>query len=195
MLLVIGKIIFGIYYRVFFRLRVEGKENIPREGAAIICANHISYNDPIVLCLISKRKLHLVAKQELFKNKFFGFVLRRLHAIPVNREKTDMSTYKAVMKILQGNGMVGIFAQGTRVKEGEAQDIKAGVALFALKGNACVVPTYIDATYRLFSKITVRFGAPMTLEAYRGVKLKSEGLAEVADYIMNQVNDLAAKEV
>jgi len=193
MLLRFGKIIFWIYYHLFYRLRVVGWENVPKAGGVILCSNHISYNDPIVLCLVSKRVVHMVAKKQLFTNRFFGFLLRKLNAIPVNREKADMATYKAVTKVLLDGGVVGIFSQGTRMKDFDSKDAKAGVALFAMKGSADVVPVYIDTTYRFFSRITVRFGKPVDLEAYRGVKLKTEGLAEAADKIMGEIGKLAEK--
>jgi len=193
-----ASIVFWIYYHVFYRLRVEGFENIPTEGGLIFCSNHLSYNDPILLCLLVKKKrnpVRMLAKQELFKNKFFGWVLRRLNAIPVNREKAEMGTFKEVVKTLTAGGALGIFAQGTRVKPGEEKEAKAGVALFALKSGANVVPMYIDTTYRLFSRITVRFGEVMTLEEYRGAKLKAEVLGEAADAIMTEVSRLAVQKV
>ena len=192
-----ASVVFWIYYHIFYRVRVEGFENVPTEGSVIFCANHISYNDPILLCLLMKKKrnpVRMIAKQELFKNKLFGWALRHLHAIPVNREKADMATFKEVMKTLAAGGALGIFAQGTRVKADEEKEAKAGVALFALKGGADVVPVHFDATYKLFSRITVRIGEVMTLSEYRGAKLKSEVLAEAADAIMNEIGKLAEKK-
>jgi len=189
--------VFWLYYHIFNRVRVEGFDNIPKTGGVVFCSNHISYHDPILLCYLlwKKRKpVHMVAKQELFKNKFFGWILRKLHAIPVNREKVEMSTFKSVMKVLSDGGALGIFAQGTRIKEFEAKDAKAGVALFALKGGVPVVPVYIDATYKLFSRVTVRFGEPMELAEYRGAKLKTEVLSEAADGIMAAITTLAGEK-
>ena len=189
--------VFWLYYHIFHRVRTEGMDKIPTEGSVVFCSNHISYHDPILLCyLLWKRRghVHMIAKQELFQNKFFGWILRKLYAIPVNREKVEMSTFKAAMKVLSDGGALGIFAQGTRIKDFEAKDAKAGVALFALKGGAPVVPVYIDATYKPFSRVTVRFGEPLPLSEYKGAKLKTEVLNEAADAIMAEITKLAGRK-
>jgi len=191
-------VVFWLYYHIFHRVRVEGLDKVPTTGGVVFCSNHISYHDPILLCYLLWKKrghVHMIAKQELFKNKFFGWVLRKLYAIPVNREKVEMSTFKAAMKVLSDGSALGIFAQGTRIKEFEAKDAKAGVALFALKGGAPVVPVYIDAAYRIFSRVTVRFGEPLPLTEYQGAKLKTETLNEAADTIMAAITALSGKTV
>ena len=190
MLYEIANIVFWIYYHLFYRVRVEGFANVPKEGGVVFCANHLSVNDPILLCMLLKKKrnpVRLMGKQELFKNKFFGWVLRKLHAFPVNREKVEMSTFKEAIRTLTGGGALCLFAQGTRMKAFEASEAKAGVALFALKGNANVVPVYIDTTYRWFSRITVRFGEVMTLDAHRDGKVKTEAVNAAADEIMAEI--------
>ena len=191
MLLGFAKVVFWIYYHVFYRLRVEGLENIPKDGGVILCANHLSFHDPILLCLLSKRIVHMLGKKELFKNKFVAALLKKLYAIPVDREKTDMTAYRSVLKVLEDGGAVGIFSQGTRTKEFDAKEAKAGVALFAMKGNANVVPVFIDANYKLFSRIHIRFGKVLTFDEYRGQRVKSEQLAEVADIVMDAIVALA----
>ena len=88
---------------------------------------------------------------------------------------------------------MGIFAEGTRVKEGEKGDVKGGVAMFAMKGNAPVIPCAISGSYKFRSKLTLQFGEPMMLEEYRTQKLTADKIEEIAGVIMGRVEELKVK--
>ena len=181
----------GVIFRIIFRLKAKGRENIPKAGPVIICANHISIIDPASLAFCSRRSIRFIAKKELFKNPVGGWFFRRLNAIPVDRGGNDMAAYRASVSVLQGGGVLGIFAQGHRMKDGiDVKAAKAGVALFALKTGAAVVPARINATYRLFSRVSVSFGEPMTFEEYAGARIKSETLNDVTERIMTEITRL-----
>ena len=97
---------------VVFRIKTVGRENIPKEGGVIIAYNHRSYWDPVMAGLTCPRKLRFMAKEELFKNKFFGFLIKSLGAFPISRGHGDLGAIKGSLKILaQGDAML-IFPEG-----------------------------------------------------------------------------------
>ena len=179
---------------VMFRVEVKGLENIPKEGPVIICANHSSNFDPIAAAIYIKRPVNFMAKKELFKNAFMKKLLKGLHAFPVDRDAADMKTFKTTIEILKKGEVLGIFAQGKRVKEGEVNDPKAGVALFALKGNAVVIPAGISGNFKLFSKVRINYGKPVNLDEYRGKRVRTETLEQITGEIMSEVEKLRTEE-
>lgn len=186
----IAKTAIKIYYTIFFRVQVKGKENIPKNGGIVLCSNHTSNHDPAILASHMPRTICFMAKKELFDVKGLSFLIRHLYAFPVDRSGTDMKAFKNTIQLLKSEKVIGIFAQGTRVKEGEQKAAKAGVALFSLKANVPVVPVAISGNFRLFSKIKVHYGKPLYLEQYKGKKINNETLEEIAQGIMQKINEL-----
>jgi len=190
MIYFLGKPLFWLYYRVFFRLKVIGHENMPKTGGVVLCANHISANDTLVMGTANKRKIHFLAKKEVFKYKIFVPVLKALNGIPIDRSNPERHIIKHVISLLENGGIICIFAQGTRMDTIDPNDAKSGAAFFALKSGACIVPVKIESTYRFFSRITVTFGKPISMEEHAGKKLKSNLLSEVTNQVMNTIIDL-----
>lgn len=190
MLYRIAKVVMNIYYGLFFRVKTEGIENVPDKGGAILCCNHISNYDPITVALRLNRLPRYISKKELFDNKLFAKVLSTLKAFPVDREKMDFAAIKNCLNVLKEGELLGIFAQGRRVKEGETAAAKAGVALFAVKSGAPVIPVAIKSTYKPFSEIKVIYGEPISFEEYKGKRVTSEELSEIADDIMEKINGM-----
>ena len=120
--------------------------------------------------------------------------MKKLKAIPVDRSSTDMKAFKLAIEYLKNGEILGIFAQGTRVKEGEEMNAKAGVALFALKSEAPVVPVCITGNYKLFSKVLINFGEPIRFDEYRNKKFKTKDLENIAENIMKKIYDLRVLE-
>lgn len=143
---------------LLFRIRMHGKDKILKEGPVIVCANHISVWDPILLYLHYPREIVFLSKKELFSNPVLGWIFKQIDIIAVDREKPELSTIKDCLKTLNNNKALGIFPQGTRKKTIDEDDGKAGVGLMAYKANAPVQPLYIDASYRLFSKVNIVVG-------------------------------------
>ncbi|MCL2575849.1 MAG: 1-acyl-sn-glycerol-3-phosphate acyltransferase [Defluviitaleaceae bacterium] len=188
----LGRILAAPVYRIIYRFRVTGRENIPLEGGVVLCANHTSYHDVVVLGMTSPRDLHYLAKAELFngkiKNKFFNL----LGAIPVDREKPGMDTLKRVVNVLKEEKPLAIFMQGGRHKDSD--DYKAGVALFAIKGKASVVPININSTFKLFSKVHINIGKPISFEEYYGKKVRADDLNIAAQRVMDGIVELGTRD-
>ena len=188
---IFAKIFVGAIYGLLYRFRVVGLDNVPRDGAVILCSNHRSLHDTIVLGLTSYfRKPHFVAKHQLFKNKLFGRILLSLGAIPINRDNPELKSLKSAISVLKGGGALAIFMQGGRRKTIEHEDAKAGVALFAIKGQAPVIPCYVNSTFKLFSKVHIKFGKPISFEEYYSKKVRTNELNEIAQRVMDEIINL-----
>jgi len=136
-----------------------------------------------------KRQVFFMAKIELFRVPLLGRLLRRLGAFPVDRGTTDLKAYRHTMELLKNEKALGIFSQGTRTQDFD--NVKGGVGVFALKSGAPVVPVGISGTYRIFSKMRLRFGPPISMEQYQGRKVKSDLIEEVMADVMGKVSALA----
>ena len=179
-----------IYTRFKFKVVVKGVENVPKNGGLIFCSNHISNFDPVMVCSSINRKIHYFAKKELFNTKFKNFWMHQLCAFPVDREGTDINALKFSINLLKNRGCLGIFAQGTRVKDGQVAEAKNGVSLFALKSGVEVVPIGITANYQKGSKVILNIGKPISFEKYKGQKPKTELLTKMTDEIMLEIDKL-----
>lgn len=193
MLYFLARWLFVIYFHLFYRIKVTGGKNIPKKGSFILCSNHVSNADPMILANATGRKIHYMAKKSLFHNKFFGFVLRALGAFPVDRESVGMDTFRSSMEILKSGKAMGIFSQGTRMSAVDINSAKSGVALFASKSGCKVVPAGIKLTKGLqfFSVIHLNIGEPMDFSEM-GKKLKKEQLEEITTSIMEKVAELSS---
>lgn len=180
-----------IYTRLKFKVKVKGIENVPKNCGIIFCSNHSSNFDPVIVCSsIRNRKIHYFAKKELFNTNFKNFWMKKLCAFPVNRESTDIEALKFSINLLKNGGALGIFAQGTRVKEGESAEAKNGVSLFALKSGVNVVPIGITANYSKKGNVTINIGKPISFEKYKGKKPKTELLNKMTDEVMIEIEKL-----
>jgi len=147
--------------------------------------------DCILLAMFTKRQVFYMAKKELFKKPLLGWIIRRLGAFPVDRGGADLQAFRHSMQLLKDKKALGIFSQGTRTQEFD--NVKGGVAVFALKSGAPVVPVGIRGTYRIFSKMHLHFGPPISMEEYKGQKVKSDLVNEVMETIVGQVSALTKK--
>ncbi len=147
-----------------YRIKTTGKENIS-DGAAIVCANHTSWLDAIVLAVgVGPGKpFRFMAKQEIFSNKIFAWLFHKIGVIPVNRENTDLSTIRTCLKVLKNGEKLMMFPEGTRISEEKAdrENVKVGVGMIATRANAPIIPVYISGDKCLFKKTSVVIGKPM----------------------------------
>ena len=183
-----------IWFAIMFKVEIKGKEHIPAEGNAIICCNHYSNYDPFAAAIYLDRLPHYIGKKELFKYKIVAWALNEVGVFPIDRKAAmDMKAVKTGLKILKDGKILGIFAEGTRVKQGEQVDAKGGVALFEIKCNANVITCAISGKYKFRNKITVEYGAPLTLDEFRGQKLTTEVMGQITEVIMGRVEEMKVK--
>ncbi|HET9029564.1 MAG TPA: lysophospholipid acyltransferase family protein [Candidatus Aquilonibacter sp.] len=168
-----------------YRLKVYGKENVPRTGPVILAANHVSWLDPPIVGAYFPRRVNYMAKKELFEIKWLGPLIATMGAFPVDREGSARPAIKHAVDILKGGGCVGIFPEGGRNVEGD-KEAQTGVALLAALTGAVVVPAAIINSERLKERpkppVKVIYGKPMSLPQDR--KATREDLAAFTEQIM-----------
>lgn len=158
-----GKGLFQFYFRVFNRLILRGCENEIPEGAMVVFGNHYSNLDVFLLTIAFKRQIHFMAKHTLFQVPLVGFLAKKYGAFPVNRQKTDLTATKTALRILKNGDVLGIFPEGTRIKGNKISDPKGGIAMFAWKMKAPVVPVHMEyrRRFHIFNHIEVTIGSPV----------------------------------
>lgn len=159
-----------LLFRMFYRIEVRGAENIPK-GAAIIAPNHVSYLDPPIVGATSPREIHFLANARLFRNRYFGWLIRNLNAHPVNTQSQDTQALKMVLHLLHEGRRVLIFPEGLRSSDGNLKPFKLGCAMLSLHTGAPIIPVYIDGSYaiwprdqkrpKLKGKLRVTYGPPL----------------------------------
>lgn len=169
------KIILRILFKIFLRLEVKGAENIPATGPLVIASNHLSLLDPPVIGVASTRKVHFMAKQELFV-PVLGDIYKLLGAFPVKRGGADRTAIKHGIDLMLDGGVLAIFPEGTRSKTGALGKAEPGALMMAGKAKAVIVPTCVKGTDikrqgNLWPQVNVKFGKPIfSLRMYRSAK-------------------------
>ena len=177
--------------KILFPWDVSGRENIPEEGGVVLCGNHTSFLDPLLMIVGAprKRQYRVLAKAELFKIPVFGWLLRKIEIIPVNRGKSDVSAFKESLRVLRNGNPLIIFPEGTRVKEGAEVDGHPGAVVMAARAGVPVMPVYIAPKKRIFRKNKVVYGKPYMLE-FAGRKPTPEESQRLTEDLMNRIRAL-----
>ncbi|MFC3745826.1 lysophospholipid acyltransferase family protein [Paenibacillus sp. GCM10012306] len=178
--------ILRVIYAIVFPLRIIGRDNLPKEGGVLLCANHISLLDPMTIGIKLKRKVKYMAKAELFEVPVLGWLIRQLGAFPVKRGGVSKESIKTALTTLRSGYVMGIFPEGTR--NSDAAAAKRGAASFALRSGAAVVPAAIIGEYKPFRRMTVVYGAPIDLSSFEGAG--SDSLDAVTDLIMARIHEM-----
>ncbi|MFC7391548.1 lysophospholipid acyltransferase family protein [Scopulibacillus cellulosilyticus] len=174
-------------FKILFRYKVYGKENVPTEGGVILCSNHKSNFDPPLIGSVCPRELSFMAKAELFKIPLFSQLISNLNAFPVKRGHADRQVLKMTMKLLEEGKTIIIFPEGTRNKTNQLKKGLSGVGFFSLRTDAQVVPCAIIGSYKLFKPTKVIFGKPIDFSELRMRKAKP---AEATEIIMTHIQAL-----
>lgn len=154
--------------------KVSGTEHVPLKGPLIVAPNHSSYLDPPVTACAMPRVVTFMAKEELFRSKGFAALIRSLGAFPVKRGAGDIESIRIALSILEADGALLIFPEGTRNYGDVMLSVNRGVEMLAKKSGALVLPVGITGTASKWGKgkkprwggVRVRFGEPMRFEDY-----------------------------
>ncbi len=179
-----------IWCKIYYRVEIIGLENIPKEGPLIFCGNHRSYLDPPLLVATAKRDMKFLAKEELYKNKFLAFLGWVFEAIPVKRDEKDISAIKTSLKDLKEGKCIALFPEGTRNGLEKGEKVKDGVAFFAVRSGAKVLPCGIKGGTKGNRKVTITYGKPLDYSKYKGSKDK-EILEKITNEVMENIINLA----
>ena len=181
-------------FRLVFRCRVCGTENIPAAGAVIIASNHIGNFDPPLIGCHLPRRIYFMAKEELFRFPVFADVIRWLGAFPVKRGSADRQAVKRMLEILVAGQVLGVFPEGTRGKNGILGEPEPGMAMMAIKTGTTIVPVAVKGTdFRSggWPKFSVSFGKAIPVKR---AKPDKEAVDALSQQIMREIGMLMAQK-
>ncbi|MBX6355392.1 MAG: 1-acyl-sn-glycerol-3-phosphate acyltransferase [Micromonosporaceae bacterium] len=203
-------IFLGPWLRVVFRPQVEGRENVPDHGPAIIASNHLSFSDSIFMPLMVRRKVTFVAKAEYFTGRGLkGWLVKMFFVgtgtIPVDRSggRAAQAALETQLRVLREGKLAGIYPEGTRSPDGRLYRGKTGVARLALESGAPVIPVVmlnadeIQPPGKLLPRIKrvkIRFGRPLDFSRYAGMAGDRFVERAVTDEIMYELMELSGRE-
>ncbi|MFD9480132.1 MULTISPECIES: lysophospholipid acyltransferase family protein [Streptomyces] len=203
-------VLLGPLLRLLFRPRIEGLENIPAEGAAIVAGNHLSFSDHFLMPAILKRRITFLAKAEYFtgpgiKGRLTAAFFRSAGQIPVDRSGKDagQAALREGLAVLAEDELLGIYPEGTRSHDGRLYKGKVGVAAMALGAGVPVVPCAMVGTFEIqppgkripkIRRVTIRFGEPLEFSRYAGMEGERAVLRAVTDEIMYAILGLSGQE-
>ena len=191
----------GLVADILHPVSVEGMERLPKSGA-LLCPNHASNWDPILVALKLPKnyRLHIMAKEELFKNPLLGWLLRKVGAFPVSRGNNDINTVRTAMQAIKDGDNLLIFPEGTVVRnglgyiDGLPAHAKAGVAMIGVRTGAALVPVFVDGEKKLFHRTRIIFGEPYE-PRYTGRRGTSEEMQRIADDVLAAAYALGGQAV
>ncbi|HTL85477.1 MAG TPA: lysophospholipid acyltransferase family protein [Acidimicrobiia bacterium] len=188
------------------RVKVEGRDNVPRRGPVIIACNHRSFLDSIFIPLVVHRRVTFVAKAEYFDDPKTAWFFRGVGQIPIRREGGSASerALASATEVLENGKVFAIYPEGTRTRDGLLHRGHTGIARLAMRCNAPIVPVGmigsdevqpVDSKLPKFGKhVTIRFGPPIDPDRYRGMENDRLALRELTDEVMYEICQLSGYE-
>ena len=194
------------FIRIFVRLRVEGREHVPKRGAVILACNHRSFLDSFFIPLVVRRRVTFVAKAEYFDDAKTAWFFKSCGQIPIRREGGSASerALTSATEVLRAGDVFAIYPEGTRTRDGLLHRGHTGIARLALRCNVPIVPIGmigsddvqpIDSRMpKLFRPVTIRFGEPIDPARYAGREQDRMALRELTDEVMYEIRELSGYE-
>jgi len=163
-----------ILFLLAFRARVFGQHNVPRSGGALIVSNHESYLDPVLLGFALERPVSYMARQSLFRNRAFGWLISSLNAFPLSPGAVNTEAIREAVRRLQRGGCLLVFPEGTRTRDGRIGPLRPGVLAIVDRARVPIVPAVIEGTFEAWPRgrwprpgsISVAYGRPIPVEDY-----------------------------
>lgn len=188
MLYSICKITFLFVFKVFFHLRICGRDNLP-QGGFIIASNHNSLIDPPLIGASIPRSVYFMAKKELFDIPILGKIIESTHAFPIDRKSPSPATFKKVLNLLISGKILLVFPEGTRKS---SRQIHRGVAVLAHKANVPVVPSriYYYENIIKFPRLIYKIGHSVRFPISSLEKATPSQYRNFSHSIMDKINSL-----
>ncbi|WP_156723847.1 lysophospholipid acyltransferase family protein [Streptomyces apocyni] len=203
-------VLLGPLLRLLFRPRIEGVEQVPASGAAIVAGNHLSFSDHFLMPAVIKRRITFLAKAEYFtgpgiKGRLVASFFRSAGQIPVDRsgKEAGKAAIREGLGVLRKGELLGIYPEGTRSHDGRLYKGKVGVAAMAIRAGVPVVPCAMIGTFEAqppgqlmptFKRVTIRFGKPLDFTRFAGMDNEKAALRAVTDEIMYAILELSGQE-
>lgn len=207
---VLKYVVLGPLLRLMFRPRIEGLENVPEDGAAIVAGNHLSFSDHFLMPAILPRRITFLAKAEYFtgpglKGRLTAAFFHSVGQIPVDRsgKGAGQAAIDEGLGVLRKGELLGIYPEGTRSHDGRLYKGRVGVAAMALGAGVKVVPCAMVGTFELqppgrklprMGRVTIRFGEPLDFARFAGMEKERTVLRAVTDEIIHEILRLSGQE-
>ncbi|WP_431980458.1 lysophospholipid acyltransferase family protein [Streptomyces qinglanensis] len=207
---VLKYVLLGPLLRLVFRPRIEGLENVPDEGPAIVAGNHLSVSDHFVMPAILRRRITFLAKAEYFtgpglKGRLTAAFFHSVGQIPVDRsgKGAGQAAVDEGLGVLRKGELLGIYPEGTRSHDGRLYKGRVGVAAMALGAGVKVIPCAMVGTFELqppgrrlprMGRVTIRFGKPLDFSRFAGMEHERAVLRAVTDEIIQEIMHLSGQE-
>jgi 1-acyl-sn-glycerol-3-phosphate acyltransferase len=188
---VVGRLTIGTATRVFTRLRVYGKERVPREGGCVVACNHFSWIDPPALGAACPRTMYYMAKVEAHRVPGLGQLIRAFGTFPVRRGESDREAVRTMRQIVKDGHALGLFVEGTRQRSGVPGEVQPGAAMVALQEGVPIVPVAVYGSYAWrpgnFHPVSIAWGTPMTFD---GLPKGGRGYREASELLRLEIRRL-----
>lgn len=160
---IVCRYVYGLYYKIWYRMEVQGFENFDKNKSLVIAANHLSAIDPFLIAGALKHPIAFMAKEQLFEKPISRFFMNLCGAFAVNREKLEVSTIKTALSIKKTKWSLGLFPQGTREISGSITRIQKGFAALAKTMKSNILPVAVINTdkkswFPFKEKIVIKIG-------------------------------------
>lgn len=180
--------IFYIMFHTIMPTKVIGKENIPKEGGFVLCANHIHALDSVSIIAHMPRMIYAIAKEELFHKKISNWFFRKVGVFPISRGVGDTGAIGTANNHLQNRDLLLIFPEGTRNGMEKGVKFKKGAAYIALQNKVPIIPIGIVGKFKPFTKIKINIGKPMDISEYiTGEKVDPRKVVTLTSKIQEEV--------
>ncbi len=186
-----------VYLKLAHRFRARGAEHVPRTGGVLLVSNHASFLDPAVLgAALWHRRIHFLARDTLFENRLFRVWAHAVGAIPIRRNRADLHAMRQIIAVVQHGGVLCLFPEGTRTRDGALRPAKSGIGFLVDKCQVPVVPVYLDGTFRAFpagarcirpARITAAFGTPLAPAELQRCRSAPDARQALADLVMARI--------
>ena len=184
---VIIKFIFKIIAIILYRPKIVGKENLPKDTGALICPNHVHNLDSAVIVAMFKRKVNVLAKEELFKNGFICWLADLFGIYPVKRGRADLQAIKISLKLLKNDELLLMFPEGTRHGLDKGKKPKNGAVLIAATAGKPIIPIGIQGSFKPFRKVIVNIGKPIDYSKYSEEVKEKEQASKLTQELMQEI--------
>ena len=180
-----------LFYKLIYPTKIFGLENEVQDGKRIVICNHLGKMDVFVVAALFKNKTYFLSKIEWWDNKLLGWVISKLGAIPLDRDKPSISTIKTALKVLKDEKRLGIFPEGRRnFDSNDLQEIKHGTSMFAFKGQAPITAVIINDKLKPFRKNYAIVGKSFDFSEFYGQKFTDEVSDKCTEIIANNMKEL-----
>lgn len=195
----------GPIFRLFFRPWVEGLENVPKDGPVILCPNHLSFIDSILVPLMLPRKVVFLGKSDYFDKWYMSWFFKGAGVIPVRREggQAGEASLRAGVAALEQGLAVAVYPEGTRSPDGRLYRGKTGPARMAVRARCPIVPVAVFGTNEALptgryvprmARIGIRYGQPLDFSRYEGKDDDRFVLRSITDEVMYELMLLSGQE-